>query len=449
MTLEELKAAYEEYNPISKNMWLSAKKTIPGGISANVKFYSPFPLFMKEGHGAYLTDVDGHQYVDYALSYGPMILGHGRKEINETINEYLSTHGTILYGTPHEEEAEFAELLQSYYPSMECIRYTNSGTEATLLSIRTACAFTGKYKIAKFEGHYHGGYNEVLVSINPDVSKAGNSERPTGLRESAGISDEQLENTVILPFNNIEACRTILTEQKDEIAGVIMEPLLGGTIPATKKFMAELRTLTEELGILLIMDEVKTGFRIGMTGAQGYYGVKPDLTTLGKIIGGGFPIGVLGGRRDIMEMATPRGSGNKKSAAADILYHSGTYNGHPLILHVGMKTIDILKNELAPLIERTEKFKTEIRNFFEKHGIRVLTPGIGAMFHICITDLDEVHDYRDLKKSDFDLRRRLDYALYFEGIYNKPCKRYHMSTAHTQEVIDFTLKAYERALGKI
>ncbi len=445
---------YEEANPGSKRAWKKACNHIPGGISANVKFFEPFPLFMKAGHGAYLTDVDDHKYVDYVLSYGPLILGHERPEIKETLNKYLSEHGTMLYGTPHEGEDEFAELIKNYYPSLESIRYTNSGTEATLLSIRTAFAFTGKYKIAKFEGHYHGGYNEVLVSINPDISKAGDEKEPIGLPESAGISEGMLENTILLPFNDIESCRTILTKHKHEVAGVIMEPMFGGTIPATKEFMKELRQLTTELGMLLIFDEVKTGFRVGMTGAQGYYGIKPDLTTLGKVIGAGFPVGILGGRKDIMDIASPNGSdildsGNKKNNAADILYHSGTYNGHPLILALGTETIRILKSELDPLIKRTESLKDGIKKIFSEHGIKIVTTGIGAMFNIWITELDEIKNYRDLTKSDFNLRKKIDYALLLNGIYNKPCNRYNLSTAHTDSVIDETLSAFERAFDKI
>ena len=454
MTVEKLMEEYSSHNPGSKKAWETANSCIPGGITANVKFFAPFPLYMKNGRGAYLTDVDDHKYVDYVLSYGPMILGHNRQEIIDSINKHFAEHGTMVYGTPHIGETEFANLLQKYFPSLEEIRYTNSGTEATLLAIRTAFAFTGKFKIAKFEGHYHGGFNEVLVSVNPDVSKAGDAKNPIGLRESAGISDGQLQDTIMLPFNDIDACRKILTAHKDEVAGVIMEPMFGGTIPATMEFMSEFRTLTSELGILLIMDEVKTGFRVGMTGAQGYYGIKADLTTLGKVIGAGFPVGVLGGRRDIMELAAPKGSdildtGNKKNNAADILYHSGTYNGHPLILSLGTCTIKILAEELSPLIERTEYMKSELKKIFSKHGIKILTPGIGAMFNICITDLDKIENYRDLMKSDFDLRKRLDYALLLEGIYNKPCNRYNMSTAHTKEVIDFTLEAFEKAFNRI
>lgn len=453
MTLEELKEEYAAHNPASKKAFDAACRDIPGGITANVKFFAPFPLFMKEGHGAWLTDLDDHKYVDYVLSYGPLILGHERKEVLESIQSYFAEHGTMLYGTPHELEDVFARKIKSLFPSIEMLRYTNSGTEATLLCIRTAFAYTGKYKIAKFEGHYHGGYNEVLVSVNPDVQKAGDAHHPTPLPESRGISDQMLENTIVLPFNDLEACTEILTRRQDEIAGVIMEPLFGGTIPATKEFMTGIRALTKKLGILMIMDEVKTGFRITLGGAQKYYEVTPDLTALGKVIGAGFPVGIVGGPEEIMRMAAPQGSdildNSNTRSAADILYHSGTYNGHPMILNAGLTTIEILEQELDGLLSRTERLKNGIRDIYAAHGIRILTPGLGSMFNIAVTDVDEILTYRDLQKSDFSLRKKLDYALLLEGIYNKPCNRYNMCTAHTDDVIDFTLEAYEKAFRRI
>lgn len=454
MNIRELKEMYVKNNPKSKAAWESAREIIPGGISANVKFFTPFPIFMKEGNGAWMTDLDNHQYVDYVLSYGPLILGHGRKDIIDKFNEYISQHGTFLYGTPHMGEVEFAKKLQEYYPSMESIRFTNSGTEATLLSVRIARAFTGKRKIAKFEGHYHGGFDEVLVSIKYDPHKAGEETRPNSVADSAGITDEILENTIVLPFNDLESCKAILTENKDELACVIMEPLIGGTITATEEFMKGIRQITEELGILFVLDEVKTGFRVGLTGAQGYYNVKPDLTTMGKIIGAGFPIGVLGGRKDILNIVTPMGAEGGdiqklNRCNEEVLYHSGTYNGHPLILELGMETINILEDELDPLIKRTEYFKKEVKAIFAKHGVKILTPGVGAAFNICVTDQDEILSYRELKKCNFDLRRKIDYALMLEGVYCKPCTRYYLSTAHTMEVIDYTLDKYEKVWERI
>lgn len=453
MTLDQLKEEYTKRNPASEAAFTKACDDIPGGITANVKFYAPFPLFMKEGHGAWLTDLDDHKYVDYVLSYGPLILGHERKEVLASMQEYFAAHGTMLYGTPHELEDVFAKKIKEHFPSIEMLRYTNSGTEATLLCIRTAFAYTGKYKIAKFEGHYHGGYNEVLISVNPDVSAAGDAHHPTPLPESKGISDRMLSDTIVLPFNDLEACTEILTKHQDEIAAIIMEPLFGGTIPATKEFMTGIRALTKKLGILMIMDEVKTGFRVTLGGAQQYYDVKPDLTALGKVIGAGFPVGIVGGRKDIMAMAAPQGSdildNSNTRSAADILYHSGTYNGHPMILNAGLTTISILEHEFDDLLRRTERLKKGIHDIYAAHGIRVLTPGLGSMFNIAVTDLASIETYRDLQQSDFAIRKKVDYALLLEGIYNKPCNRYNMCTAHTDEVIDFTLEAYEKAFRNI
>lgn len=454
MDLELLMDEYAAKNPASKKAYEKACQDIPGGITANVKFFAPFPLFMKEGHGAWLTDLDGHKYVDYVLSYGPLILGHERKEVLDSIQSYFAEHGTMLYGTPHELEDVFARTIKSYYPSIEMLRYTNSGTEATLLCIRTAYAFTHKYKIAKFEGHYHGGYNEVLVSVNPDLKKAGDIHHPAGVPESAGLPPKQLEDTIVLPFNDLESCREILTRHQDEVAAVIMEPVFGGTIPATQEFMTGIRVLTEELGILMIMDEVKTGFRVTLGGAQEYYHVKPDLTAMGKVIGAGFPVGIVGGRADIMEMAAPQGSdildnSNTKASATDVLYHSGTYNGHPMILNAGLATIQVLKEEFAPLLTRTETLKKGIQDIFASHGVKILTPGLGSMFNVVVTDLDEILTYRDLQKSDFAFRKKMDYALLLEGIYNKPCNRYNMSTADDDEVIAFTLQAFENAFKRM
>lgn len=450
MTLDELKREYTIRNPKSKHAYEEACSMIPGGITANVKFFSPFPLYMKNGDGAYITDLDDHKYVDYVLSYGPLIHGHGCHVMEKSAMAYIKEHGTVLYGSPHEGELQFAKMINTYFPSMESMRFTNSGTEATLLSIRIACAYTGKRKIAKFEGHYHGGYNEVLVSLHPDMERAGDVKRPVSLPASAGIFKDQLENTIVLPFNDLEACVDILTKNQDEISCVIMEPLLAGTVPATKEFMRGIRKLTEKLGIILIFDEVKTGFCVSMNGAQGYYGIKPDLTTLGKIIGAGFPIGVLGGKREIMEMAAPGGSylpeiGTKHTSREENLYHSGTNNGHPLILQMGMAAVRLLEEKYDKMIVQTQRLKRGIKDIYASHGIRIETPGIGAMFNVCITEQKEIRTHRDLRKCNMALRRQVDYALLIEGIYNKPCKRYNMSTAHTSEVIDITLEAYERA----
>ena len=454
LTLEELKEAYAERNPKSRAAYEAAAEYIPGGISGNVRFVAPFPLYMKHGKGAWLTDLDGHRYVDYVLSYGPLIHGHGNAYVRQAAEIYLSEHGTWLYGASHELELEFAKLINSYVPSMEMMRFTNSGTESNLLAVRLARAFTGRRRIAKFEGHYHGGLNALLISTGPSLTMAGDEKQPNAVPESAGIAQDELQDTIILPFNDLEACRKILEARCEEIAAVILEPFQSGTIPATEEFIQGLRNITQELGMLLVFDEVKTGFCISMHGAQGYYGITPDLTTLGKIVGGGMPIGVLGGRRDIMEMIAPGGSylpgiGPKHTEKVENLYHSGTYNAHPLILAMGKASVELLDQKFDELVENTERLKQGIQRIFASHGIRVLTPGVAALLQLHVTDKEKIQNYRDTKACDQTLRKKMDYALLLEGVYNKPGKRYNISTAHTKDVMELTLDAFERAFRKM
>ncbi len=456
MTLEELIKEYKTYTPTSEKLHMEAKKTLPGGIAANIKYYDPYPIFMKSGSGAYLTDVDENTYVDYLGSYGPLILGHGHPAVKEAIKAQLDECGSVLYGTPSQIESTFAKKIIEYFPSIEMLRYTNSGTEATLLTLRLAYAYTGKYKIGKFEGHYHGGYNQVLISVNPPIDQVGDIKQPIGIAESKGLEPNQLENTIILPFNDLEACTKILEEHRHEMAAIIMEPILTGYIPATQEFMQGLRDITKKLGILLIFDEVKTGFRSGLRGAQGIYNIKPDLTALGKVIGAGMPLGVVGGRRDIIMTTAPLNgsdvfdsSTSKRSSAQDVLFHSGTYNGHPLILKAGLATIEVLEKEFENIVKCTEMLKNGISKVFAEKGIKVLMIGEGTVFNYCITDLPEIKCYRDVQKSDFALRKKIDFALLKEGIYNKPTNRYSLSVYHDEKVVQKTINAYKKVLDKI
>jgi glutamate-1-semialdehyde 2,1-aminomutase len=455
ITLETLMREYAERTPESAALYGKACRALPGGVSANIKFFDPYPLFMDKGEGAWLTDVDGNRYVDYLLSYGPLALGHGHPAVKAAIMEQFDRHGSLLYGTPHALETEYAEKIKEHFPSIELLRYTNSGTEATLLSLRTAYACTGKYKIGKFEGHYHGGYNQVLLSVNPPLARAGAVTRPIPVPESAGLEPYQLVNTVVLPFNDLEDCTAILREHKDDMAAVIMEPLLAGYIEATPEFMHGLRTVTEELGILLLFDEVKTGFRAGLGGAQGLYGVRPDLTALGKVIGAGMPMGVVGGKKELMMKSAPvRGSdvfdmsAEKRSSAGDVLFHSGTYNGDPLILRAGLTSIKILEKEFEGIRARTESLKKGLKDLFAARGIAVNLPGVGTVFNIVLTDKPRIESYRDMQEADLTLRKKIDFALFREGIYNKPTNRYSLSTAHDESVIDFTLEAYKKVLAR-
>jgi glutamate-1-semialdehyde 2,1-aminomutase len=459
MTVTNLGSAYTEFmkkTPKSQAFIEEAKKVMPGGVTANIKSFDPYPIVMQSGKGAYLTDLDGNQYIDYLLSYGALMLGHGHPAILQAIQEQLSSDGTSLFGTPHRLEVEMAKKVKQYYPSMEMVRYTNSGTEATLLALRMAYAYTGKYKIAKFEGHYHGGYNQVLLSVNPPVAEAGPEHEPKAIVESKGIEPYQAENTIILPFNDLDACAELLKKDQHEIAAVMLEPIQSGFIPAEQAFMEGLRKVTEELGILLIFDEVKTGFRMGIGGAQSLYGIKPDITALGKVIGGGFPVGIIGGKKDIMMVSAPiaasdvfDSSTSKKSSAKDVLFHSGTYNGHPTILSAGLAVVGILEKEMERVLSTTERLKDGIRQLFASRGICVQTIGLGSIFNVVITEKERVRNYRDMQQSNFALRKEIDFKLFEEGIYSKPLNRYSLSTAHGEKEINDTLEAYDRVLAKM
>ena len=453
---DEITDGFKEKTNISYELSKEAEKYMPGGVTANIKYFDPYPIFMKKGDGAYLYDADDNKYIDYLLSYGSLMLGHGHPEIINALETQMKEHGTVLFGTPHQLEIEMAKKLVNLYPSMDKIRYTNSGTEATLLAIRLSYAYTGKHKLAKFEGHYHGGYDQMLISVNPPVHEAGPESTPLSLIESKGVDPYHQEHTITLPFNNLEATAEILTKHQHELAAVILEPVQSGYIPASEQFMTGLREITQQLGILLIFDEVKTGFRIGLGGAQSFYSVNPDLTTLGKVVGGGFPIGIVGGKEDIMMISAPSAfsdvfdnSHSSQSAAKEVLFHSGTYNGHPTILAAGMTTIAVLEQEMHHVMGKTAALKKGIHELFSRKGIPLQTVGIGSIFNIVITDQERISNYRELQTADFAWRKKLDFALLNEGIYTKPLNRCSMSTVHGDKEIALTLEAFEAALNKL
>src|SRR5699024_7736101 len=297
--------------------------------------------------------------------------------------------------------------------------------EATLLALRLAEAYTGKHKIAKFEGQYHGGHHQVLYSIDPHEEDAGLAEAPIPVPDSKELKNISRNETIILPFNNLEQTEAILRKHHDQIAALILEPLQSGFISATQAFMDGIRAITDELGIVLIFDEVKTGFRVAMGGAQEVYGITPDLTTLGKVIGGGFPFGIVGGKKDIMMESAP----NHDAKPQDVLFHSGTYNGHPFILAAGLATVEVLREEIDHVNERTALLRKSLEQLFKEKGMPMQTLGMGSVFNIVLTN-EEVRDHRDYLKSDFTRRRQIDMALLDEGIYTKPVNRYSLSTSH-------------------
>ncbi|MGP4070599.1 aspartate aminotransferase family protein [Halobacillus sp. B29] len=440
----------------SRELHKKAQEVIPGGVTANIKHIDPHPIVMEKGNGSKLYDVDQNEYIDYLLSYGALIAGHGHSAVFDAAIGQMREAGTTIFGTPHRLETVMAEKLVSLYPSIEMVRFTNSGLEATMLAIRAAMAYAGKSKIAKFEGHYHGGYDQVLMSVNPDHIAAGDPSSPNAVPESLGIPDYYQQNTVVLPFNDLEATEKILRQRAGEVSAIIMEPVQGGFIPADQTFIEGVRTLTEELGILLIFDEVKTGFRLALGGAQESYGVTPDLTALGKVLGGGFPVGAIGGKKEIMDILSPAGSrdiltaGADQRAKHDTLFHSGTYNGHPTVLASGLATIEILEKDrtLQDLFDKTNRLRNELEELYQAYNIPMQTVGRGSIFNIILAE-DSIKNYRDLKKADTSLRKELDYELLNLGIYTKPLNRYSLSTAHSEEDLKRTVEAHKQAIENV
>ncbi len=440
----------------SSDLYQKACELIPGGVTANIKYIAPHPIVMEKGNGSKLYDVDGNEYIDYLLCYGALILGHGHKNVTEAVMKQLQECGTAIFGTPHRLETTMAEKLVELYPGIDMVRYTNSGLEATLLAVRLAIAYSRKAKIAKFEGHYHGGYDQVLLSVNPDIDRAGAAHKPNSVPESRGIPDYYVENTIILPFNDLAATEQILRAHAHEIAGVILEPSQGGFIPADKQFMLGLRKITEELGILLIFDEVKTGFRLSLGGAQKLYDVKPDITALGKVLGGGFPVGAIGGKREIMMIIAPNEgrdiltAGAQNGNKANVLFHSGTFNGHPTVLAAGLATIHLLEQEgvMDSLLGKTMLLRTNLEDVYRAHGVKMQTVGMGSIFNIILAE-GPIKNYRDMSKANMKLRKEIDYELLRLGIYTKPLNRYSMSIVHSEKDIYRTVAAHEEALRKV
>lgn len=434
-------------------LYEEATRSMPGGVTANIKHFDPYPLFMKSASGAELTDVDGNEYIDYNLCYGALMLGHGHPRVMKAVREQLEQMGTPVFGTPHALEMEMANKLISLYPSVDSIRFTNSGLEATMFALRLARAFSGRHKVAKFEGHYHGGYDQVLISVH--ARKRKRNTPPEVRADSMGIPKEVQEQTVVLPFNDWETAEPILDRFREELGAVILEPVQGGFIPPKPQFLRNLREYTRRHRIPLIFDEVKTGFRMGLAGAQGRYGIIPDLTALGKVLGGGFPVGAVGGRREIMELTSPvrHGdvlAGDREAKGEEVLFHSGTYNGHPTILSAGWATISVLEESgvYTAVEEAAHRLREGMEEILNRYGFAARTVGDGTIFNLVLSE-HPVTEIQDWLRSDLSLRRRLDHLLLEKGIYLKPLSRFSLSTAHNAAEVEETLNRFEAGVKQL
>ncbi len=412
-----------------------AIESIPGGVNSPVracKAVKSDPIFFERGEGPYLIDVDGNVYIDYVCSWGPLILGHAHPEVTAAIYS-VSKKGTS-FGAPTWQEVELAELIKSCIPSIEKVRLVNSGTEATMSAIRLARAYTGRKKIIKFEGCYHGHVDSLLV-------KAGSGLATFGIPASPGIPEELTKHTISLPYNDFEAVKQAFKEQGKEIAAVIVEPVAAnmGVIPPKKGFLELLRELTSEHGSLLIFDEVITGFRLGISGAQGAFGITPDLTCLGKIIGGGLPVGAYGGKAEIMEMVAPEGP----------VYQAGTLSGNPIAVAAGLATLrELQKPGTYEKLEALAKLLEEgLKEILEELKLPYRVHRVASMLTLFFTD-KEVIDFETALSSDTEKFARFWQEMVKRGVYLPPSQfeAWFVSLAHGEEEIEDTLEAVYESL---
>ncbi|EAE0171679.1 glutamate-1-semialdehyde-2,1-aminomutase [Listeria monocytogenes] len=415
----------------SEKAFKEAKKVLPGGVNSPVRAFNSVdasPVFMDHGKGAYITDVNGNEYIDYVLSWGPLILGHADPAVVNAITK-AALKGTS-FGTPTEIETELAKLVIERVPSIEIVRMVSSGTEATMSAIRLARGYTKREKILKFEGSYHGHGDSLLI-------KAGSGVATLGLPDSPGVTKGLAADTITVPYNDIEGAKLAFEKYGEEIAAVIVEPVAGnmGVVPPIEGFLEGLRELTTKFGSLLIFDEVMTGFRVDYYSAQGYYVVTPDLTCLGKVIGGGLPVGAYGGKKEIMEQIAPAGS----------IYQAGTLSGNPLAMNAGFETVRQLTPQhydvFRTLIKRMEEGLTEIS---ARRQVPLSINKAGSMFGFFFTD-KKVINFDTAKTSNLEFFRNYYREMLGQGIFLPPSQfeGVFISTMHTENEIDKTLEAFD------
>ena len=428
----------------SKAAFAEAKEHMPGGVNSPVRSFANVggnPPFIARAEGAKIYDIDGNEYIDYVGSWGPMVVGHAHPQVVKALQEAV-TRGTS-YGAPTLLETELAKLVQSVYPSIEVIRMVNSGTEATMSALRLARGYTGRDKIVKFIGCYHGHSDSLLVS-------AGSGLATFGVPSSPGVTKGTAADTITVPYNDADAIRAVMEREGDAIAAVIVEPVAGnmGLVLPRQGYLSLLRDLTEQHGTLLIFDEVMCGFRASLGGAQAAYGIRPDLTCLGKIIGGGLPVAAYGGRREIMERVSPSGS----------VYQAGTLSGNPLAMTAGIETLKILTAEpeegradySRELTIQTKNLLLGWQRAAKDAGVPICAHQAGSMFSIFFID-HEVYDYRDAEAADQEAFRVWFETMLDEGIYLAPSQfeTLFLSGAHTDDDIARTITAAEKGFAAV
>ena len=423
----------------SETLFANAQKHIPGGVNSPVRAFKSVggtPLFFKHAEGAYVIDEDDKRYVDYVGSWGPMILGHGHPEVLDAVRNQLQ-HG-LSFGAPTAMETEMADLVCALVPSMDMVRMVSSGTEATMSAIRLARGYTGRDSIIKFEGCYHGHSDSLLV-------KAGSGALTQGVPNSAGVPAAFAKHTLTLPFNDIDAVKQLLADVGQEVACIIVEPVAGNMncVPPAPGFLQGLRDACDEHGVVLIFDEVMTGFRVALGGAQALYGVKPDLTTFGKIIGGGMPVGCFGGKREVMEQIAPLGP----------VYQAGTLSGNPLAMAAGLTTLKLISREgfHSELTDYTSRLLAGLQQRADAAGVPFVTTQAGGMFGLYFSGADDIVTFDDVMGSDSDRFKRFFHLMLEGGVYLAPSafEAGFTSIAHGDTELQLTLDAAEKAFAAL
>ena len=424
----------------SERLWNRARKHLAAGVSSNIRLQErPAPLYFSHGKGSRLFDVDGNEYIDYVAAYGPLILGHSHPELVEAVQRQVALGQT--YGGQHEIEVEVAEKISALMPAMDVVRFCGSGSEANHALFRLARAYTGRTKIVRFEGHYHGWLDDQLISDHPhSAEEAGELPFPHPVLGSNGQLPHAAAETLVLPWNDLDAFSNLIEREGQNVACVITEPIMcnGGFILPKPGFLEGVRDVCTRKDILLIFDEVITGFRADLHGAQGLLGVTPDLVTLGKAVANGFPLSVFGGRRDIMNLV---GSG---------VMHGGTYNGNPITLAAANATLDVLSRNDGAVYDDIRKIGRSlmdgIRQAAQQAGQSVLVQGIGPVFFAWFTERQELTSFRDNWDCDEDKYAAFQGNLISHGVRTIPSGRWYVSAAHTEDDVRQTVDAVAQAL---
>ena len=433
---EKIKARYAKDRPCSAAMAAEACKYLPGGDTRTATFYLPYASFMARGEGAYMYDIDGHKLLDFQGNYTSLIHGHAHPETVAAVREQIAKGSA--YAAPFELQWKLGQLLVGRYPALEMVRFCNSGTEATMHAVRAARAFTGKDKVIKTEGGYHGTTDIFEASVDPELSEAGSLDSINVIPESLGVSKNALKDVLVVPFNDIERTRRVVEENANEVACLIIEPVMGsaGQITPDLEWLLALREMTAAHGVLLIFDEVVTG-RLSTGGAHKYYGIMPDLISLGKIIGGSIPVGAFGGRRDIMELYDPR---------RGAMYHSGTFNGNAITMAAGYATMKAYDEDAVNYVNALGlRFRDGLMGIYRDLGINMQVSGVGSIYNTLFTD-KVVRNYRDVATAHEELNKILFLDLITRGVFNAERGMFAMTTAMTEGDVDFGLEAVRASL---